>query len=52
MEKQGVIKRGLTKPESDAKEKQASSQTIEQLAQDPVKRMADTVADKTEATAQ
>jgi len=46
MEKQGVIKAGLTPPEEKDDVKKAAVATPAQLEQDPTRRMADTVASK------
>jgi hypothetical protein len=51
MEKQGIIKEGVTPPEqaSEDKPKCASVQTPEMLEQDPTRRLIDVVAKETEA---
>jgi len=49
MEKQGVIKDGVTPPEKEKTDKEAAAPSPQQLEQDPVRRMTDKVADKTKS---
>ena len=51
MEKQGIIKEGVTPPEQtdESEPKCAAAQTPEMLEQDPTRRLIDVVAKETEA---
>jgi len=52
MEKQGVIKDGVTPPEGDDGVKRAAKPTLAQLEQDPTRRLADQVVDQMDSTAE